>query len=209
MVMEFGEHSKMSVGKAVTGTAVEGGAVIAGLLGAGFVGKQIENVAKPGVTPTSPMMDKLAAILANDGTKLLGWWLLRKFGGEVAKGETGKVIVSDTAKGMLGSVVLDLLIRANNDLAPKNVLKLWGIDFMGSESTTSPQSSEALQTVLRENSSLRSQLNSALQRLANTSTQPNVTVTPVINTAPIQKVANSNPMERPKVVPPVGTLGML
>ena len=185
--MEFGKFSKnMSVSDFAMTTATEGGAVVAGLLGAGFAGKQIENQFKPGVTPASPMMDKVVAILANDGTKLLGYYLLRKHGMEMAKSESGKAMILDAGKGVLGSAVLDLLVRSGNDFAPGTTVKVFGIDLLGSPSAgnnVTPQMQANMQKVLQENSSLRAQLNSALQRVASAS--PNVTVTPVRSAAQI------------------------
>ncbi len=186
MAMEFGKISKMSVSNFAMTTATEGGAVVAGLLGAGFAGKQIENQFKPGVTAASPMMDKVVAILANDGTKLLGYYLLRKHGMEMTKSESGKAMVLDVGKGFLGSAVLDLLVRSGNDFAPGTTVKVFGIDLLGSSTNganATPQMQANMQKVLQENSSLRAQLNSALQRVASAS--PNVTVTPVRTAAQI------------------------
>lgn len=179
--MKFGDISKMSVGEVVQGTATEGGAVVAGLFGAGVVGKQIENMLKTGVVPTSPMMDKLMAYAANNAPKLALYYLVRKEGGEYLKG-----FEKDLGKGMLASVVLDTVVRAGNDFAPKPLFQLFGYDVLGSPSVTTnatPQMQANMQKVLQENSSLRQQLNSALQKVASAS--PNVTVTPIRSAQPI------------------------
>jgi len=175
MAMEFGKISKMSVGEVVQGTATEGGAVVAGLFGAGFIGKQIENMVKTGVLPTSPVMDKLMAYVANNGPKIALYYIVRKEGGQYLKG-----FEKDLGKGMLASVMLDTVVRANNSFAPTPLFQLFGYDVLGTPSAgtnVTPQMQQNMQKVLQENSSLRAQLNSALQRVASAS--PNVTVTPV------------------------------
>lgn len=179
--MEFGKISKMSVGEVVTGTATEGGAVVAGLFGGGFIGKQIENMVKTGVVPTSPTMDKLMAYVANNGPKLALWYLVRKEGAQYLKGYD-----KDVGKGLLASVMLDTVVRANNSFAPTPLFQLFGYDVLGTPTAganATPQMQQNMQKVLQENSSLRAQLNSALQRVASAS--PNVTVTPVRTAAQI------------------------
>lgn len=171
MAMKFGDISKMSVGEVVQGTATEGGAVVAGLFGAGFVGKQVENMLKSGVVPTSPMLDKVMAYVANNAPKLGLYYLVRKEGGAYLHG-----FDKDLGKGMLASVVLDTVLRANNSFAPTPLFQLFGYDVLtGSKAT--PQTQANLQKILQENSSLRQQLNSALQKVASAS--PNVTVTAI------------------------------
>lgn len=167
--MDFGIKS-MSVGDAVTTVATEGGAVIGGLLGAGFVGKQVENIVKPGVLPTSPMLDKALSYLGNNGTKILLYLMLR--GKSV--GGYGK----DIGKGVLGSVVLDTLMRSGNNFAPGTTFKLFGYDIMSADGVQTPQMQANLQKVLQENSALRQQLNGALQKLASAS--------PIVNITPVQ-----------------------
>ena len=173
MTMEFGRLSKMSVGDVVTGVATEGGAVVAGLIGAGVIGKQIEKMVKV-ATPESSMTDKLLAYLGNNAPKLGLYYVLRKEGGKHLGGYE-----KDIGKGVLGSVVLDTLIRLDNNYAPKPAVSLFGIDFLGDKTLNSatPQMQQNMQKVLQENSSLRQQLNGALQRIASAS--PNVTVTPI------------------------------
>lgn len=199
MAMRFGDVSKMTVGEVVQGTATEGGAVVAGLFGSGFIGKQIENMVKKDVTPDSGAMDKLMAYVANNAPKLMLYYLVRKEGGAYLHG-----FEKDLGKGMLASVVLDTVVRANNKFAPTPLFTLFGYDMLtGSNVTnTSPQMQSNMQKVLQENSSLRQQLNSALQRMA--SSHPNVTVTPVTQVRSAQVTS-----DRQKIVPPVGTLGML
>ena len=177
--MEFGKISKMSVGDVVTGTATEGGAVVAGLFGAGFLGKQVENMVKKGVTAASPTMDKLMAYAANNAPKLALYYIVRKEGDKYLKG-----LEKDVGKGALASVVLDTVVRANHSFAPYPILDMFGYNFMVEPSpNNTPQMQANMQKVLQENSSLRAQLNSALQRVASAS--PNVTVTPVRSAAQI------------------------
>lgn len=177
--MTFEDVKKMNVGEVVKGTATEGGAVIAGLLGAGILGKQVEKLVgtagSKAVLPTSTVTDKALGYLMNNGPKLGLYYLVRKEGGSYIGGDMAK----DVGKGALSSVVLDTLIRATNNGAPREVLTLFGYNFMGSQVT---QSQETTQKLLQENSSLRQQLNGALQRIASAS--PNVTVTPMQTVPP-------------------------
>ena len=168
--MEFGKLKTMSVNEVVTGVATEGGAVVAGLVGAGFAGKQFENIVKPDVLPTSPALDKAIAYIGNNGPKVVLYMLLRGQG-EKGVGGYGK----DMGKGVLGSVVMDTLMRSGKNFAPGDTFKLFGYDIMSG--STPPKTQENMQRVLQENGSLRQQLNSALQRIASAS--PNVNVTPV------------------------------
>ena len=180
MAMEFGKISKMSVGEVVTNTATEGGAVVAGLLGAGILGKQVEkNLGTAGskaVTVDSSMTDKLIGYGMNNIPKLALWYLVRKEGGKMLGGYD-----KDIGKGALSAVVLDTVIRATNKGAPRPILDLYGYSFMSKDSVT-PQMQQNMQKVLQENSSLRQQLNGALQRIASAS--PNVTVTPIRTAQP-------------------------
>ena len=177
--MEFGKYSKMTVGDVAKSAATEGGAVIAGLIGAGVLGKQVEKLVKPNILDTSPMLDKAIAWAGNNVSKLGAYYLLRKEGGKMLKGYE-----VDLGKGVLGSVVLDTLIRFDNNYAPKPAVSLFGIEFLGNKSNinATPQMQENMQKVLQENSSLRQQLNGALQRVASAS--PNVNVTPIRSAQP-------------------------
>lgn len=200
--MEFGKYSKMSVGEVAKSAATEGGAVIAGLIGAGVLGKKIEKLVKPvAVTSASPMLDKAIAWAGNNVPKLGAYYLLRKEGGKMLHGYE-----VDMGKGVLGSVVLDTLIRFDNNYAPKPAVSLFGIEFLGDKANESvtPQMQQNMQKVLQENSSLRQQLNGAMQRIASAS--PNVIVTPMQSA---QSIRPANDMQRQRVVPPVGTLGSL
>jgi len=201
MTMEFGRLSKMTVGEVAKTTATEGGAVVAGLLGSGFLGKQVENMVKTGVVPTSSMTDKLLAYAGNNAPKLALYYLLRKEGRKFLGGYE-----VDMGKGALSSIVLDTIVRAGNEGAPKSLFTLFGYDVLTGSSTNNmtPQMQQNMQKVLQENSSLRQQLNGALQRIASAS--PNVTVTPMQSA---QSVRPANNMQRQRVVPPVGTLGSL
>lgn len=179
--MEFGKYSKMTVSDVAKSAATEGGAVIAGLIGAGVLGKQVEKLVKPSVTTASPMLDKAIAWAGNNIPKLGAYYLLRKEGGKMLHGYE-----VDMGKGVLGSVVLDTLVRFDNNYAPNpSPVKLFGIEFLGAAGATgsnvTPQMQENMQRVLQENSSLRQQLNGALQRVASAS--PNVTVTPLQSAA--------------------------
>jgi len=174
--MEYGKKmGDITIAQLATETAYKGGAVGIGLLGSGAVAKGIENLIKPSVLPTAPLMDKIIAWGTNVVVKGGAYMAVAKLG----KG-LGKELQEDVGKGILTSVVLDALVRASNDYAPKPaLLTFFGIDLLGNPVNTSltPQTNENVQRVLQENSSLRQQLNGALQRLASAS--PNVTVTPM------------------------------
>lgn len=181
MTMKFGENiSKMTVGQVVTTAGLEGGAVVGGLFGAGFIGKMSENLIKKGVVPSSPMSDKALSYIANNLPKVGIWYLFRKESDET-KGmfKDYAPYAKDIAKGAIGSLILDTVVRVGNNYAPKSLFTIWGYDVLGNKETinVTPQMQQNMQKVLQENSSLRTQLNSALQRVASAS--PNVTVTPI------------------------------
>lgn len=167
MTMEFGSLSKATVGEVATTAAKEGGSVIVGLLGAGILGKQIEKYAKPGVVATSTITDKAIAWVANNAPKVGVWYLLKKEGTRLGGLE------KDIEKGIVASVVLDTIVRAGNDFAPKSLLTIAGFDVLSGEkvsnmTNTNPQLQAATQQLIQENSVLRGQLNQALGKLAST-----------------------------------------
>lgn len=181
--MNFGNVSRMTVGDVAKNLAVEGGAVVGGLITAGVIGKQVEvRLAKTSVA-TSTMTQKALSYMGNNVPKMLVWYLLKKDGKQVFGNYT-----EDIEKGILSSVVLDTIQRANNGfITPPPMLKLFGIDVMGGVDvslSTNPQMQQNMQKVLQENSSLRSQLNTAVQKLASAPSTPiNVTATPIVKTA--------------------------
>ena len=176
MAMEFGKYGKITVGEVTKTAATEGGAIVAGMLGSGVLGKRIEVMVKPGVVPDSPAMDKIIAWTGNNAPKLAAWYMVKKEG-EKFLGGYGP----DIGKGILASVALDSITRGANDFAPKDTLSIGGIALLGNQ--TENASSGNMQKVLQENSSLRNQLNGALQRVASAtspvSETPTVTVTPM------------------------------
>lgn len=185
--MEFGKYSKMTVSDVAKSAATEGGAVIAGLIGAGVLGKQIEKHVKV-ATSASSATDKFLAWAGNNIPKLGAYYILRKEGGKMLHGYE-----VDMGKGVLGSVVLDTLVRFDNDYAPKPAVSLFGIEFLGTANATgnnvAPQMQENMQRVLQENSSLRQQLNGALQRVASANTSP----APIVTVTPLQRTVNAPP----------------
>lgn len=166
MAMEFG---KMTVSKAVMTAAEEGGAVVGGLFIGGTVGKLTENYVKPGIVVTSTTTDKVLAWSANNIPKMLAWVLLKKEG----KGRLGG-LEDDIAKGVLASIVLDSAVRAGNKGAPGG-LKIFGIDVLGFPATTTNANT---QTLINDNATLRSQLNTAMQKLASGNVPVNVRLAP-------------------------------
>jgi hypothetical protein len=190
MAMRFEDMKNMSVGKVVTTAGLEGGAVVGGLFGSGLVGKISENLVKKGVVPASPMSDKVLAYVANNLPKVGVWYFFRS----QSEGPKGMLkdyepYAKDVAKGAIGSLVLDTVVRLGNNYAPRTLFTIYGYDVLGNQASgnnnVTPEMQQNMQKVLQENSSLRNQLNSALQRVASAS--PNVTVTPmtqVRNVAP-------------------------
>lgn len=164
--MEFRSRISRMIGEATTTVATEGGSVIAGLLGAGVLGKIVEKnlgtVGSKAAVQTSTMMDKGIAWVANNGPKVVLWYLLKKEGMRLGGLE------KDIEKGIVASVVLDTVIRATNKGAPKSVLSIAGYDVLGesSPSNSNPQLQAAAQQLIQENSTLRSQLNQAMGKLA-------------------------------------------
>ena len=181
--MEFGQTFAQKSGQAMTTALVEGGGVAIGFLGAGALGKLVENkmpyIAK-NVVPTSSMTDKIVAWTANNAPKVGLWYLAYKYGPKKATNMTELMII-DAKKAVVASVVVDSLMRIGNSGAPGAGINLFGIQLMpGNEIPSSnPQLQASLQKVISENSTLRSQLNQALGKLASS---PNPT--PAYTTPP-------------------------
>jgi len=188
--MEFGKISSMNVGEVLKGTATEGGAVIAGLLGAGILGKQVEKFVKV-ATPTSTMLDKALAYAGNNVPKIAAYYLVRKEGGKLI----GADLAKDVGKGILGSVVLDTLIRSGNSFAPGTTFKLFGYDVMSESAANdaTPQMQQNMQKVIQENSSLRQQLNGVLQKLASSSQTAYIPPSDHVSYGNMPGVAKQNP----------------
>ena len=177
MAMDFGNASK-KVGDAVTTGLIEGGGVVVGLIGAGIAGKQLEVLVKPNVTTVSPVMDKLLAWGSNNATKVALHWAIGKFAPK--SGFVGEVL-HEAQKGAVASVALDSIVRLGNHGAPGTGLMIYGHNVMGDiNKTASTQEISQLQAnfqkVVQDNSTLRTQLNQAMGKLA--SATPNVSLTP-------------------------------
>lgn len=174
--MEFSGASK-KIGDVTTTALAEGGGVAIGFLGAGIVGKQIEKVIKPNVVKTSPVIDKAIAWAANNVPKVAVWYGIKKVnkmpGGKPSN--LSELMMDDAKKATIASVVFDTLVRASNGGAPGTTVKLFGIDVLSGQSVAdntevTTQLQNNLQRLVQENSTLRSQLNQALGKMASAPT---------------------------------------
>ncbi len=111
---------------------------------AGFAGRYVENKAlTTPVTSTSSMTDKLIGWAANNAPKIVGY---------IALSSTSK----DIASGMLGSAIVDSMLRyVNNGPNPINIT-IKDYRIMNNDN----------QKLIQENSVMRSQLNNTLQKIA-------------------------------------------
>ena len=118
---------------------------------AGFAGRYVEDMfIKTPVTSASAITDKLMAWAANNAPKIAGYIVLNRVG-----------MTKDVAKGMLGSFVVDSLARvSNNGPNPLN-LTIAGYRFM-----SNGERNVNVQTLIKENSSMRTQLNETLKKIA-------------------------------------------
>lgn len=156
----------------------EGAAVTFGLFAAGIAGKQMEKIAKNGVTPASTLSDKIIAYSANNVTKVIEWLALNYVDEKVKPTGFANVLVKDGKKGIMASVALDTFMRLNNNMAPVTFPTLFGFTLMGNQGTPTSNGNPAqvqqlksnLQRMVQENSSLRGQLNGAMTRLASAPT---------------------------------------
>lgn len=184
MAMEFGNASK-KIGDVVTNSLVEGGGITVGLLGSGFIGKQSENMFKKGVLPTSSATDKILSYVANNGAKVGLYMVINKVAPSKTSGFLGEMLF-EAKKGAVASIVLDTVVRAGNNFAPKTLFTINGWDVLSGEkvgnTVNQTQLQQNFQRVLQENGSLRTQLNQALGKMASAPSQPQIDQ-PQINSA--------------------------
>lgn len=216
--MDWEQLREMTLGEVGTVLATEGIGVAGGFLAGGFIGRQVENIVKPGITAESSVTDKIMAWGANNIPKLAIWYLLRNYA-RVAPGEEVspmKEMTVDLKKSLAGSFIFDSLMRLGN----KGVMPsatFFGYEVLGTG--RSPETQKTVQAdvqrLIQENSALRAELNKALQRLASQPAIPPQPVTaapalvapaPVaqVSIAPIQsqtQVAQQPPVVRYTPIP--------
>jgi hypothetical protein len=175
MAMTF-ETARQKLGQSASTALIEGGAVIGGLFIGGMAGKRVEKVFKSGVTTSSPMQDKILAYVANNATKGLIWYGIKKYVEDPtadARTDMPTAMLVDGRKGLMASIALDTFGRITNQFAPKP-FRVWNIDIMGEDASRSNGNVQQLQSnvqrMVQENSSLRSQLNQAMSKLASAPT---------------------------------------
>lgn len=179
--MEFGERIYRKSGEAVTTALAEGGGVALGFLAASGVGNLIEKYLKDNITANSPQSDKVIAWLANNGPKFVAWygmnWAQRNYNIDPAK-NMGNLMFVDAKKAVVASAFVDSAIRLFNHGAPGSGITIGGYKILGANtppqvSSSNPQSEAVAQQLIRENSSLRGQLNQALSKLASIPSEQN------------------------------------
>lgn len=168
--MEFGRTFSKRSGEAITTALVEGGGVALGLVASGTIGKMVEKTVKKGVTKDSKTMDKIVAYFSNNLPKVGLYVILKKIGpiDPQSPGNMTELMLVDAKKATIASVALDSLIRIGNRGAPGN-LKVFNLDILGEDkivNVTDPGIQDNIQKLIQENSTLRSQLNQSLSKLA-------------------------------------------
>lgn len=156
------------VGTDLSVMVAEAGGIAIGFLGAGFIGNFIESsaIGKP-ATDKSPAFDKLKGLLANNGSKVGIFLLMRMF--------TTGYILDGIQKAVAGSVLIDIVIRASTGWASPP------INPFGCNADVGIFKLSELHDNVQENVRLRNELNNVLQRLSQAQ-QPIVQTSPVVNT---------------------------
>lgn len=109
--MDFiGGISLKEVGDALTS---EGIGTAGGIVGGGFIGAKSEDyfVVPGSITSTSTLTDKLKGWAANNVPKIGLWYLMRRY-------DAATPLTADIKKGVMGSIVLDTIVRAGNNGVP-------------------------------------------------------------------------------------------
>lgn len=159
--MDWEGLREATLGDVATTLVSEGGGTAAGFMGGAAIGRQIQNVVKPD-SEIVTSMDKLKAWGGNNVPKLALWWLARGYRPGGVLGEA----TNDARKALAGSVVFDTVMRLANAGKNPATASLWGYQILGQDSGSARGDGGNVQHVLQENSALRSELNKALQRLA-------------------------------------------
>lgn len=161
--MDWEGLRERTLGDVATVLVAEGGGTAAGFIGGAFVGRQIQNLVKKddAIVDTT---DKLLAWGANNIPKLAIWWMARGYRPSGIAGEA----VQDARKAFAGSVVFDTAMRLANAGKNPATANLWGYQVLGlgEPGVVRAGSSTDIQKLMQENGVLRTELNKALQRLA-------------------------------------------
>lgn len=144
-----------------TEISTEGIGIGGGFIVGGAVGRQVENILfKTPVTPDSTITNKVGAWAANNGAKALLYLLAKQYDAKTA-------ITNEATKALAGSIVYDTVLRVvNKGYNPADV-NLGGYRILGENGTPAQ-----MQKVVQENSLLRTELNKALQKLAQAPNAP-------------------------------------
>ena len=139
----------------------EGIGIGGGMIVGGAVGRQVENMLiKVPVTPDSTLTNKVMAWAANNGSKAVLYMLAKTY-------DANTPITKEATKALAGSIVYDTILRVvNKGYNPADV-NLGGYRILGENGTPAQ-----MQKVVQENSLLRTELNKALQKLAQDPIKP-------------------------------------
>jgi hypothetical protein len=156
--MDFiGSMTLKDVGDALT---TEGIGTAGGILGGGFVGAKFEDyfITPGSITPASSLTDKLKGWIYNNVPKAGLWYLMRRY-------DATTPLTADIKKGIMGSIVLDTVVRGAGGGVPAPVNVNFGgtnIRILGPNVGNAGTNTQAL---IQENSILKSELNKALKQL--------------------------------------------
>lgn len=174
--MEYEERLRdKTLGQVASHLIVEGAGVGGGIITAAFVSRQIQNRIKSDANIVTTT-DKIEAWGGSNAPKVAGWYLLRHYAAK-SKGNM-QVLLSDASKAFAGMAVFDTLVRVANQGTNPASVKIGKYEILGGSNKTKSTNTGDIHKLIRENSSLRGELNKALERLAET---PN---TPIINVNP-------------------------
>lgn len=187
--MDWEQLREKTVGEVATSLITSGAGVAGGFIGAAVVGRQIQNRIKSDsdVTADPSMANKVVAWSANNIPKLVIYYLTRGY--SIMPGEAvtpTKEAVSDARKAMAGSVVFDTLMRLANSGVNPATADIWNYQVMsGRQKSTQKSMQTDVQRLVQENSTLKTELNKAMQKLTTQTQigtsiqQPMMTYTPV------------------------------
>lgn len=154
--MDWTGLRERTLGDVTTTLVTEGGGTAGGFIGGAFIGRQVQNLIKKDDAIVD-ITDKLLAWGGNNIPKLALWWMGRGYRPAGILGEA----VQDGRKALAGSVVFDTLMRLSHTGKNPATASLWGYQVLGGEGSEGNTNQ-----ILQENATLRSELNKALQRLA-------------------------------------------
>lgn len=134
--------------------ANEGLGIGGGFIAGGLVGRQVENLIVPTpVGPSSTLGQKLLAWAANNGSKAALYVIAKSYDGHTD-------MTKKATEAIAGSIVFDTIMRlANNGYNPASAT-------IGGYQVMEGLDPKKVQSLIQENSVLRTELNKALQQLA-------------------------------------------